>query len=88
MSIDSNLLGSEAQHLFDQAMKLSVTERAKLADKLSSTIDPPSDQEWQAAWSPEIARRVAEIENGDAKLSSWEDARRALWEGFDARSDS
>lgn len=78
MPIDSNLLGSEAQQLFDQAMKLSVVERAKLADKLSSTIDPLTDQQWQAAWSPEIARRIAEIENGDAKLSCWEDARRAL----------
>lgn len=82
MSSDANLLSTEAQHLFDQAMKLPIVERAKLADKLSWTLDPIADPEWQAAWGPEVARRIAEVENGTVTLSDWQDVRSRLWEGF------
>jgi putative addiction module component (TIGR02574 family) len=84
MSVDSAALSSEAQQLFEAAMKLPEPERAKLADKLAMTVDPMADPEWQAAWGPEIARRIAEVENGTAKLHDWEDVRRRLWEGLDA----
>ena len=88
MSVDSMALGSEAQSLFDAAMRLPDAERAKLADKLSATVDPMADPEWQAAWGPEIARRVAEIESGTAKLLDWEDVRARLWKGLDGRPNS
>lgn len=83
MSVDSTALSTEAQQVFDAAMKLPDGERAKLADKLSLTLDPTADPEWQAAWGPEIARRIAEVENGTAKLSDWEDVRQRLWKGLD-----
>lgn len=84
MSVDPTVLSTEAQQLFDAAMRLPERERAKLADKLALTVDPMADPEWQAAWGSEIARRIAEVENGTAKLRGWEDVRRRLWEGLDA----
>ncbi len=65
-------------------MKLPEIERAKLADKLSLTLDPMSNAEWRAAWEPEIARRVAEVDNGNARLVDWEDLRRELMESISA----
>lgn len=78
MSVDASSLSTEAQHLFNEAMKLTEGERAKLTDKLSSTLDPMADPAWHAAWGPEIARRIAEVENGAAQLSDWKDVRRRL----------
>ena len=78
MSVDSTALSGEAQQLFEAAMKLPERERAKLADKLALTVDSMADPEWQAAWGPEIARRVAEIENGTAKLHTWEELQQMM----------
>jgi hypothetical protein len=50
MSVDINLLSTDAQHVFEAAMKLSPGERARLADKLSLTIDPLASSEWRQAW--------------------------------------
>lgn len=80
MSIDSTALSSEAQQVFEAAMKLPEPERSKLAHKLASTVDPTSDPEWQAAWGPEIARRIAEIENGTAKLHTWDELQQMMQE--------
>lgn len=49
-----------------EAMKLSPEERADLADWLWVSAMPRAEVE--AAWEAEIARRVAEIEAGTAKL--------------------
>ncbi|HQU41727.1 MAG: hypothetical protein B7Z73_01705 [Planctomycetia bacterium 21-64-5] len=80
MSIDSMALSTEAQQVFDAAMRLPDVERAKLADKLSLTVDPLADPEWQAAWGQEIARRVAEVENGTAKLHTWDELQQIMQE--------
>jgi putative addiction module component (TIGR02574 family) len=85
MSIDSTPLSSEAQHLFEAAMKLPQRERAKLAEKLALTVDPMTDPEWQAAWGPEIARRIAEVESGTAKLHTWDELQQMMQ---DARNDA
>lgn len=49
-----------------EAMKLSPEERADLADWLWVSATPRAEVE--AAWEAEIARRVAEIDAGTAKL--------------------
>jgi putative addiction module component (TIGR02574 family) len=49
-----------------QALKLSPEERAKLADRLLSSLF--EDQAIEDAWATEVERRIAEIESGRAKL--------------------
>lgn len=73
MSVDTTALSSDAQHVFEAAMRLPDSERAKLTNKLSMTVDPLANAEWVEAWTPEIARRVAEVENGTAKLHNWDE---------------
>lgn len=49
-----------------EALKLSVTERAKLAEHLIASLD--EDSEIDDAWGAEVERRIAEIEAGTTQL--------------------
>jgi putative addiction module component (TIGR02574 family) len=53
-----------------QAMKLTPTERADLADKLWLSVH--SKEEVHAAWEVEIARRIAEMDAGEVQGIPWE----------------
>ena len=49
-----------------EALKLTVAERAKLAEHLITSLD--EDSEIEEAWAAETDRRIAEIEAGTAQL--------------------
>jgi putative addiction module component (TIGR02574 family) len=51
----------------DDAMKLSVQERARLARQLLLSLDPEDEAEVEAAWEAEIEHRVQEIKAGRAQ---------------------
>ena len=50
-----------------KARQLSPEERVRLAEELLSSVQE-ADAEVDAAWDEEIRHRLAEIENGTAKL--------------------
>ena len=50
-----------------KARALPPEDRVRLAEELLATIQEP-DLEVEAAWGAEIKRRIAEIDNGTAKL--------------------
>ncbi|HJT33831.1 MAG TPA: addiction module protein [Pirellulales bacterium] len=84
MATDVSGLSSDAQQVFEAALRLPDAQRAKLADCLWESIAPTADPEWEKAWAAEIARRIAEIENGTARFVNWEDLRRELRETIHA----
>ncbi len=49
-----------------EALKLTVTERAKLAEHLLASLD--EDSEIEEAWAAETERRIAEIEAGTVQM--------------------
>lgn len=49
-----------------EALKLSVAERAKLAEHLIASLD--EDSEIEEAWAAETERRIAEIEAGTVRM--------------------
>jgi putative addiction module component (TIGR02574 family) len=53
-----------------EAMKLSPSERADLADKLWLSVH--SKEEVEAAWDAEIARRIQEMDAGEVEGIPWE----------------
>ena len=63
---------SLVEELSRKALSLSPEERVQLAEKLLATVQAV-DTEVEAAWDEEIKRRIAEIENGTAKLIPAED---------------
>ena len=70
--------------LFQEAVRLPERERATLAGLLIETLDPAPEEEIQAAWSAEIARRVAELDAGTVATIPWEQVRDEL---FGRRND-
>lgn len=84
MATDASGLTSDAQQVFEAALRLPDAQRAKLADCLWESVEPTADPEWEKAWAAEIARRIAEIENGTARFVNWEDLRRELREAIHA----
>lgn len=53
--------------LSQKALALPAEERVRLAERLLATVHAV-DVEVEAAWDQEIQRRLAEIDNGTAKL--------------------
>lgn len=66
------------QSLLDAALKLPQNERASLAGHLLDSLDRASDEGVTAAWDKEVARRVAELDAGTAKLVPWSQVREEL----------
>jgi hypothetical protein len=69
------------QELLAAALELPEEKRAELARNLLASLDTDvsdlgdmSSEEWTAAWSDEIRRRVVEIRSGQAVLVDGDDA--------------
>ena len=56
-----------AEELSRKALALPAEERVWLAEELLATVQEV-DAEVEAAWDEEIKRRIAEIDNGTARL--------------------
>ena len=56
-----------------EALHLSETERAELAQKLLTSLDSPSEDEISEDWLIEANHRAKEIDNGLVKLVSSEE---------------
>jgi putative addiction module component (TIGR02574 family) len=68
----------EAKKVLDDALRLPDAERAELVGLLIESLDDESDANVQEAWSEEIAKRLAEIDNGSAKTIPWSEVRRRM----------
>jgi putative addiction module component (TIGR02574 family) len=66
----------EVSRLLEKALTLSIEEQEALADSLISSLGGKVDEGLQAAWEAEIGKRVAELDSGKAKTTSWAEVRR------------
>ncbi|MGA8764860.1 MAG: addiction module protein [Candidatus Sulfotelmatobacter sp.] len=66
----------EVSKLLERALTLSVEEQEALADSLISNLGGKVDEGVQAAWEAEIGKRVAELDSGKAKTTSWGEVRK------------
>jgi putative addiction module component (TIGR02574 family) len=67
---------SQVSKLLEQALALSVEEQEALADSLISNLGGKVDEGVQAAWEAEIGKRLAELDSGKAKTTSWAEVRK------------
>ncbi|MGC2519340.1 MAG: addiction module protein [Burkholderiales bacterium] len=65
-------MSSQLETLEAQALKLSLEERAQLAERLIASLF--QDTEVEEAWAVEVERRIREIEGGRAQLVPAADA--------------
>lgn len=66
------------EELKDEALALSEADRAALALELVSSLDGKPDPDVETEWNAEIRRRLAEIDNGTAKLIDRDEFRRRI----------
>lgn len=61
------------------ALKLPAGQRAALASSLIASLEGDEvDDDAEAAWAKEIARRVKELDHGKVKLIPWPEVRRGI----------
>jgi putative addiction module component (TIGR02574 family) len=68
-------MSTRADTILGTALALPPDERAWLASELIASLDEGEDADVEAAWATEIERRIAEVESGEAKTVSWDEAR-------------
>lgn len=54
--------------LSQRARELAPEDRARLAEELLASLGSGLEPEIDAAWDEELRKRIAEVENGTAKL--------------------
>ena len=69
---------ADTSKLLEEALKLPVEARAALAGSLIGSLDETVDEDAEAAWAEEIARRVRELDCGKAKTIPWSEARKMI----------
>lgn len=66
---DVAMTTAQLNSIRSEALALSETERARLANDLVASLDGPADPDLAEAWDVEICKRISEIEaNPDLTL--------------------
>ena len=73
-----SVVKADTSKLLERALKLPAEARAALAGSLIESLDETVDENAEAAWEEEIARRVRELDSGKAKTIPWSKARRMI----------
>lgn len=71
-------MSRESTELLKKALSLPVAERADLAGSLIESLDEAEDESVAALWDKEVARRMAEVDSGEVKPVSLDEARQRL----------
>ena len=72
-------MARDLKELFQEATELSEQDRATLAGLLIESLDPKPDPGVDQAWADEIARRVAELDEGIVETIPWEQVRNEIF---------
>ena len=57
-----------AARIAEEALALSVQDRADLADRLVQSLDSEGDQFWREQWEREALNRLEEVRSGAVRL--------------------
>ncbi len=71
----------EAARLLEEALKLPPEARAAIAGRLMESLDEHIDEDAEAEWAKEIARRLEEVDSGKVAAIPWSEARRRILGG-------
>ncbi len=66
----------EVSKLLERALSLSVEEQEALADSLISNLGGQVDEGMVVAWEAEFGKRIAELDSGQVKTTSWGEVRK------------
>jgi putative addiction module component (TIGR02574 family) len=66
---------NKVNHLFDEALALSVNERAELLRMLSENLALTDDFSISQKWQEEIKQRKVAYKNGESKALPWNEVK-------------
>jgi len=69
-------MGMNTKALIKEASSLPYGERAKIVDELLSSLDPVVEDDTDAAWYAELARREEALVSGQAKRVPWDEVKK------------
>lgn len=71
---------SASSHVLDEALKLTLEERAELVARLLETLEGEADPsvDLDAAWAAELTRRAERALAGEARVEPWEIVRERI----------
>jgi putative addiction module component (TIGR02574 family) len=68
----------EATRLLEEALRLPPEARAAIAGRLMESLDEQVDEDAEAAWAKEIARRLEDVDSSKVTTIPWAEARRRI----------
>jgi putative addiction module component (TIGR02574 family) len=71
-------MDTTSRELLQTALGLSDRDRAVLAAALIDSLDPASDEDHDALWGEEIARRLSLLDSGAVQTIPWSEARQRI----------
>ncbi|MCH7614458.1 MAG: addiction module protein [Nitrospinae bacterium] len=74
-------MSDKTQAILEQAMKLSTSERAEVAEQLIASLDETPDADVEKTWQEEVQRRIREVDSGEVKTIPWEVVQKQLRHG-------
>ena len=71
------------EELFERALKLPEEQHAAMAHNLLLTLESEGqDEDYEEAWAEEIQKRSDSIDNGTAKLLTWDEVEASAKEAI------
>jgi putative addiction module component (TIGR02574 family) len=71
-------MSARVEKIIAEAMQLSSQDRATIAERLISSLEPLMDSNIELAWQREVQQRVMDIESGNVVCIPWEEVRERL----------
>ncbi|MBI4682294.1 MAG: addiction module protein [Nitrospirae bacterium] len=68
-------MGKAVTSILKDALQLSDSERAQLIDELLTTLEVDRDDDVDAAWAQEVAKRASEIAEGTVVPVIWDEVK-------------
>jgi putative addiction module component (TIGR02574 family) len=65
-------MSSPTDALLDSVLRLSKSERARIAAELMVSLDGEPEPDVEAAWATEVKSRIELVEKGQAQLLDWD----------------
>jgi len=71
-------MNQAVEKIITQALRTPLKDRAVIAERLISSLDPATDLDVEIAWQEEIHRRVTEVDKGVVNCIPWEVVQQRL----------
>ena len=73
---------SQAEKLFEAAMRLPPEDRAEFAASLLSSLEPGEDEDAEDAWRGEVENRLEELDSGRVRAMTRDDVQDGILLGM------